>query len=100
MTEDRFHLAHVHAQARMLRLKRAAEFWAQVRADNQRPVDEAGGTAFREQLERRITADAERRHAISTAPDEVIHRRVDGQTVIGRRLLTRRTIADPNAEGA
>lgn len=65
-----------------------------------KPTRTPGGKAFREQLERRITADAERRHAISTAPDEVIHRRVDGQTVIGRRLLTRRTIADPNAEGA
>lgn len=43
------------------------------------------GAVFRRHLEQRVTADRLERHERRTAPDEVIHRRVDGQTIIQRR---------------
>jgi hypothetical protein len=43
-------------------------------------------TTFREALERKITDHAVRQVALRTAPSEVIHRRVDGVTVVSRRF--------------
>lgn len=38
------------------------------------------------QQHRRITAHREEQRRLRTAPDEVTHRRVDGQTVLSRRF--------------
>lgn len=42
------------------------------------------GRAFREHLERRVTAHAVRQHEIRRAPPEVIERRIDGERVVFR----------------
>lgn len=44
------------------------------------------GDDFRRSLERKITANEVRKHEERTAPEEVMHRRVAGKTVISRRL--------------
>lgn len=40
---------------------------------------------FRQKLERRITEHEERTYALTHAPDWVLHRRVNGRTIINRR---------------
>lgn len=46
----------------------------------------AEGEAFRRQLERRITQHAIEQAHLNTADDHVLHRRLNGRTVIQRRF--------------
>lgn len=46
---------------------------------------------WREQLERSITQRLLQQHEDRNAPDEVIHRRVNGHEVLNRRMLVHHT---------
>lgn len=76
--------------ARMLRLRRTALI---LEADlaAARENAHADGVAWLDAQGYRIAAQMEHADRVRTAPDEVVHRRVDGQTVISRRMLHRRT---------
>lgn len=52
------------------------------------------GATFREKLERRITEHEERKYAQTHAPYWVLHRRINGRTVINRRHQAKRRWAE------
>jgi hypothetical protein len=94
MNDDPFRRNHdpeLHLSVAIRRAEQALLWAGERMAQTAAGVEPDPGRAFRERMERRITADQERRHAERTAPPEVVHRRVNGQTIIAQRLTARRT---------